>query len=272
MGQLITLITDFGLLDEYVGVMKGVMLSKAPAATIVDLCHAVPRQDIRQAAYRLRAAIPFFPKGTIHVIVVDPDVGMDRRIILLQFEDYFFLAPDNGLLSLFYGEEGFVAARSVECEELFLQPLSATFHGRDVFAPVAAALAAGMEPEKVGPVVDKASLVSISWAGVQVDKEKGRVRGSVTGIDHFGNLLTSIQLAAWQQFGAEAVDPEALVSVRGVDIYGIEGAYSQVESGSLLAIFGSRGFLELAVNQGSAADKLGACVGDLVELVLKNGQ
>jgi len=266
MKQIITLTTDFGLQDEYVGVMKGVILARAPAALLVDLCHAVPRQDIRQAAYRLRAALPYFPPGTIHVAVVDPGVGTGRRLLLVQARQQLFLAPDNGLLSFLFPEAGCGPARAVTCEALFLQPVSATFHGRDILAPVAAALATGLAPDAVGPLVAPDDLVALAWPGAEVEARQGLIRGVVTGVDGFGNLLTSIHRRDLPAPRTEADWPGLRVTVLDTEIRGLRQTYGDGEVGRLLALFGSGGFLEVAVNQGSAAARLGVGPGTAVEV------
>jgi S-adenosylmethionine hydrolase len=152
MPDVITLTTDFGLDDEYVGVMKGVIVSIAPAVRIIDLSHNINRQAVQEAAFVVGAAYRFFPTGTVHVAVVDPGVGSDRKIILLRAGGHFFIAPDNGLLTLLFAEDIFEVAYEIINRDLFLKPTSTTFHGRDIMAPVAARLAVGLDMEAVGPV------------------------------------------------------------------------------------------------------------------------
>ncbi len=263
MSRIITLTTDFGLADEYVGVMKGVILSRAPAATIVDMSHGVGKQDIRQAALLIRSAYMFFPDQTIHLVVVDPGVGSSRRLILLQANSHLFLAPDNGVLGLLLEPENFQAAYEVQCEQYYLMPVSDTFHGRDILAPVAAQLATGLDPTAVGPAIAPQSLVRLKAAAIKIDRQKGVITGEITGMDHFGNLQTNIAASCLKSLIGEE-KATARINVTGETITGIQGAYTHKAPGEIMAIVGSRGFLEIAVSQGNAAKFLDAGVGDLV--------
>lgn len=266
MGTIITLTTDFGLSDEYVGVMKGVILSRAPDARIVDLTHAVPPQDIRLAAYIIAAAHKYFPANTLHVIVVDPGVGSNRRIILLQAKGRLFLAPDNGVLTLLLSEKNFQAAFEVTCNHLFLSPVSDTFHGRDIFAPVAAHLAAGLPPEKVGPSLARKELTTLPLPKVHIDSTNNTVSGNVIGIDHFGNLITNIHQEDYRKLPPALLDKKISVVIGNTTIPGIHTSYAIAPPGTLLALFGSRGYLEIACNLGNAAQHLNAAQDDTVTL------
>lgn len=260
--RLITLTTDFGLIDEYVGIMKGVILSHCPAARIVDLTHQVPPQDLRRAAYSIEAARPYFPSGTLHVLVVDPGVGTERRLVLVAAAGQLFLAPDNGVLTLVV-RAGFEAAYQVECRELFLEPLSATFHGRDILAPVAAALARGMAPEAVGRRLPREELAMLPLPSPMIDPNGPAVTGEVVSIDHFGNLLTNISRETFLRAGGPS--PAAIsLRVRETVIAGPAPAYGSAAPGELVALFGSRGLLEIAVNQGNAAQRLAVAPGEPV--------
>ena len=179
MNRIITLTTDFGLTDEYVGVMKGVILSRRPCARIVDLSHNIGRHDILQAAYVIYSSYRYFPESTIHIVVVDPGVGSDRRIVLVSAKNHLFLVPDNGILSLFLVNKYVDAAYEINCDHLFLKPLSNTFHGRDIFAPVAAQLAGDLRPEQVGNRIDPDKLVTLSMPEVRIDPVQGRITGTV---------------------------------------------------------------------------------------------
>jgi S-adenosylmethionine hydrolase len=265
MHRIITLITDFGLADEYVGVMKGVILTRAPEATIVDISHAIPRQNILQAALLLKSAYGFFPKGTVHLIVVDPGVGSDRKLILLQADGHLILAPDNGVLSLVLDAECFEAAFEVQCKQLYLSPVSSSFHGRDVLAPVAAQLIAGLDPAEVGPVVIRRSLNKLEITQAIIDTRQGKIAGEIIAVDYFGNLQTNIGENSLKGLQTDE-NMTVKVTVKNKTIFGIKSAYSQIAPGGLLAIIGSRGFLEITVNQGSAASFLNAGVGDSLEV------
>jgi len=263
MARIITLTTDFGLADEYVGVMKGVILARAPEAAVIDLSHAVDRQNIRQAAWLIRSAYRFFPDGTIHVVVVDPGVGSRRRLILLQADGHLFLAPDNGVLGLLMEPEYFQAAYEVQCERYYLTPVSTTFHGRDILAPVAAQLAAGLEPAAAGPVISRQTLIMLAKAAVKIDRGRGTITGEIIGWDHFGNLQTNIEAGSLNKlYGKDKAT--ARVSVKGKTILGVQEAYDDKAPGEMLAVVGSRGFLEIAVNRGDAARFLAAVTGDAV--------
>jgi len=183
MTRVITLTSDFGLEDEYVGVMKGVIVSIAPAARIIDLSHGIKRQAVQEAAFVLAAAYRYFPKGTVHVAVVDPGVGSDRKIILLRADGHFFIAPDNGLLTFLLAGDRFEAVHEVANRDLFIKPVSNTFHGRDIMAPVAARLAAGLDMEAVGPAIDRAAVVRFRLPRLTINREQGTVTGTIIGVD-----------------------------------------------------------------------------------------
>jgi hypothetical protein len=263
MERLITLTTDFGLADEYAGVMKGVILSRFPAARIVDLTHQIPPQDLRRAAYLIEAARPYFPESTVHVLVVDPGVGSARRLILVAAAGQLFLAPDNGVLTLPI-RAGFEAAYEVEPGELSLTPVSATFHGRDLLAPIAAELAKGMAPAAVGRPLLREELMTLPLADAVIDPAGSKVTGEVVSVDHFGNLLTNISSDIIRQVGGPAPFPSIFIRVKKTTISGLAPSYGSGAQGELLALFGSRGHLEVAVNQGSAARELAAGPGDSV--------
>ena len=265
MSRIITLTTDFGLADEYVGVMKGVILSRAPDTTIVDLSHAIETQNIRQAAQLIKSAYRYFPENTIHLVVIDPDVGTRRKLILLQAHGHLFLAPDNGVLGLLLKPEHFQAAYEVQCEKYYLTPVSATFHGRDILAPVAAHLAAGLEPAAVGPAMERQALKIIESAELKIDRDTGTIIGEIINVDHFGNLQTNISGSSLNELG-EVDSSNVKVLLKGKSIVGIQDAYAHKAQGEILIIIGSRGFLEIAINQGNAAISLGAGIGDPVKI------
>jgi len=264
MSNIITLTTDFGLQDEYVGVMKGVLLLRSPGVTIIDLCHFIGRQDVCHAAMLIKSAFHYFPPGTVHVVVVDPGVGSDRRLVLISAARHLFLAPDNGALTSLINHSEFEAAYHIDCPEYYITPVSSTFHGRDILAPVAAELAKGLPPAEVGPLLQREELVTVHVARPEMNKDQQKITGEVVAIDHFGNLLTNID----EKNIYGLVNTESLsgvkVQVRNITINGIQNAYVQEYPGNLLAIIGSRGFVEIAVNKGSAAVNLDAEIGDTV--------
>ena len=253
---LVTLTTDFGTTDPFVGIMKGVILGRAPGTTIVDLAHDLPPHDVRGGALVLRQAMPYFPRGTIHVAVIDPGVGSARRPLCVETADAFLVGPDNGVLSLAAPPADVRRIVHLTAESFFLSPRSATFHGRDIFAPVAAALAAGTAPLAFGPEVPDMQRLELP----PLVYEAAGVRGEVLWVDRFGNLVTSITEEALADFRGRDVS----ISIRGVRLRGIATSYSSVPAGEPVAIVNSWGHLEIAVREGSAAAVLPAAVGETV--------
>lgn len=275
--MLIALLTDFGLQDSYVGVMKGVMLRHAPNAQLVDLSHGIEAQNVRQGALTLMGAYRYFPKGTVFLVVVDPGVGTTRRPIAVQAGDYTFVAPDNGILSYTLAQLPNVTAVEITTDEI--AGVSNTFHGRDVFAPVAAKLAAGAPLSSVGEPLTK--LFSLPSPQLIFDERK--IIGEIVHIDRFGNLITSIGHLRWinperlmlhPAFGdhnenAIPIEAErATITLHDHTVIGIRQTYGEAERGGLLALVGSNAYLEIGVNQGNAAVRLDAAIGDRVELTL----
>ena len=252
-GPVITLTTDFGYADAYVAAMKGVILSINPAATIVDLSHDVGPQDVRQGAFLLKTTVPYFPEGSIHVAVVDPGVGTERRALLVAAPKAYFLAPDNGLLSFVLDGDDYRAYQLTE-PSYWRHPVSSTFQGRDIFAPVAAHLSLGVSPEGMGRPIDDIYTFPFPHPRTLPD---GSMEGEVLHIDRFGNLITSI--------GAGEVPRCPLqVMVGGERIGGLGRSYAEGEG--LLALMGSSGYLEIALRDGSAARAVGAGVGTKVRV------
>jgi S-adenosylmethionine hydrolase len=248
---IITLTTDFGVEDTFVGVMKGVILGIFPGARIVDLTHRIPPQDVRAAAWALKDSVFHFPEGTVHLAVVDPGVGSERRGMALSSGGHLFVGPDNGVLSAFYPAESMV---ELNRPEFFLPKISRTFHGRDVFAPVAAKLASGVELADVGDRIHDPVVIELP----EPRAESGRVIGEVVSIDRFGNLVTNVP---------ESMIPAGArvkVEVRGAQVTGLASCYSEPGAGNLIALIGSAGRLEIAIPNGSAAEELSAVVGDEV--------
>ena len=241
MNRVITLLTDFGTADYFVGAVKGAILSVNPQAVIVDLSHEIPPQDIEAGAFTLLAAYKTFPAGTIHVGVVDPGVGSERRPIIVSANEQFFVGPDNGLFTYICDRELSHRVVHVTSERYFRPHPSTTFHGRDIFAPVAAALSNGVALEEFGSRIDDA---------VRLPSLETPLR--IIHIDRFGNCVTNIRRA------------EKSLVVNGQTISEFREFYGEGDDESLFAILGSAGFLEISVNGGSAAKRLGAKCGDPV--------
>ncbi len=259
---VITLFTDFGLADAFVGVMHGVILGICPAARIVDLGHEAARFDPVSAGFALAAAVPYFPRGTVHVAVVDPGVGGPRRPLAARIDGHLFVAPDNGILAWLLAAARRAEVRCIADRRLMREPVSATFHGRDVFAPAAAHLARGHPFPRVGPLVG--DLVRPPLPRPRPEPGPA-VRGRVMWVDRFGNLITNVDGAALSALAAR--DGAALV----VDVGGRPPApivphYGAVAAGSVAAVVGSSGHLEVFANRGSAAEMLGAGPGSPVRV------
>ena len=254
--MVVTLLTDFGLQDEYVGVMKGAILSIQPSAVIVDLCHQIPPGDVERAAWALEWSWRYFPAGTVHVAVVDPGVGSSRKILCLSHRKHLFLVPDNGLLSYVLAGSRRLDAVWVKDSRFFLKPVSQTFHGRDIFAPVAAHLCNGLDPAKLGPRVRTVHLLPAS----RPVRRKEGYAGRIIQFDRFGNAVTNLPwMAGAPGRWSLRVDGRRLAEIRS--------SYSAVPEGAPLVVVGSRGLLEIAVNRGSAEKDLGLNIGDRVEVV-----
>jgi S-adenosylmethionine hydrolase len=265
---IITLLTDFGTTDEYVGVMKGVILSFNPSATIVDITHHIEPQNIIQAAYTLTAAYPFFPKGSVHVAVVDPGVGSDRSIIAIKKQGHIFLAPNNGVLTLLMQNNMVDALFSVENSGYFLKTVSNTFHGRDIFAPVSAHLSMGLALSKLGSPAEPQDMVRASLPQPFINADNHLI-GTIIAIDHFGNLITDIDAARLRQFCRQDENNQLEISIRDHKISGLADNYANDTPQKALALINSRDHLEIAVNEGSAAICLNAQKGDSVTLGIR---
>lgn len=254
--RTITILTDFGLDDWFVGAMKGVISAIAPRATIVDLTHCIPAGEVRSAAFALAASCRFFPRNTVHLAVVDPGVGSDRGAVCVRTRDYFFVGPDNGVLSWALRNEHIVEMRRLENRGLFRREVSQTFHGRDVFAPVAAHLAKGVSLRRLGP--EAKHIIQLPWPEPRF--ERWEIRGEVVYIDRFGNAITNIPNARIPGFEAAA-----RVQVRGRS-FPLRPFYQAMSGGKPVAVPGSSGLLEIAVNQGDAARTLRLQTGTPVTL------
>ena len=251
---VVTLLTDFGLTDPYVGVMKGVMLSSEPKLELIDLTHGVPAQEVAVGAWHIQQSWARFPAGTVHVVVVDPGVGSERRILLAEQAGHLFLAPDNGVLDPTLNEGA--TLRVLDAERFALPGASRTFHGRDVFSPAAAALAGGLSPGEAG--TETSDWVRLELPSPEVDAD-GTIRAGVLYVDSFGNLVTMI--------GAEllggGVSWTAEVGGREMPLV---GTYADAGAGELLALVGSGGTVEVSLRDGDAAKHLGVEPGDAVSL------
>lgn len=262
--QIISITTDFGEDDHYVGVMKGVMLKINPEGAIVDINHRVNSYDIFDGAYSLAQSYKYFPPGTIHLVVVDPGVGSGRRPIIVETKDYKFVAPDNGVLSLVYEQEERVEVRHVTAEQYFLSPVSNTFHGRDIFAPVAAWLSTGLGAAKFGNVIsDYARFTSLRPERVN----ESLVKGVAIKLDKFGNIITNIRPADVPQL-FEDNPPPFRIAINGREITRLSKSFAAGKPSEIFALLGSSGFLEICTNCGSAAKELNADRGAEVEITL----
>jgi hypothetical protein len=261
---IITLTTDFGSNDHFIGAMKGVILSIVPEAQIVDICHSVQAFDVLDGALTISQAYSYFPTRTVHVVVVDPGVGTARRPIVASCDKYHFVAPDNGVLSLVYAREERMHVRHITSQHYFLQPVSNTFHARDIFSPVAAYLAKEVDSLKFGEEVE--DYVRFSAPKPKAVDEH-RLRGVVLKVDRFGNLVTNITPQdAPILFGSTGKVFKIVVGNR--EITEIHSAYAEGAPGEVIGILGSMGFLEIAANRGAAAQLTGAGKGSDVTIVL----
>jgi S-adenosylmethionine hydrolase len=261
---IITLTTDFGSNDHFVGAMKGVILDIVPEAQIIDICHAVQAFDVLDGALTISQAYSYFPSRTVHVVVVDPGVGTARRPIVASSDKYHFVAPDNGVLSLVYAREERMHVRHITSEHYFLQPVSNTFHARDIFSPVAAYLAKEVDALKFGDEIE--DFVRFS-APKPKAVDENRLRGVVLKVDRFGNLITNITPQdAPLLLGAASKAFKIVVGNR--EITELHSAYAEGAPGEVVGILGSMGFLEIAANRGAAAQLTGAGKGSDVTIIL----
>ncbi|HET9913195.1 MAG TPA: SAM-dependent chlorinase/fluorinase [Anaerolineales bacterium] len=260
---IITLTTDFGLRDGFVGTMKGVIYSIAPETKIVDISHSIAPQNIQEGAFILSRAAPFFPTDTIHIFVVDPGVGTQRRPLAARLGEHYFVGPDNGMLTPLI-DDAEQSKKEVEFVHLnnpkyWLPKVSLTFHGRDVFAPVGAHLANGVSLAALGPRLNDPVRIELPHP----EKTDTGWTAHITGIDVFGNLTTDLPASALQG----RID--ILVRLRGCEVDGIVKSYGHKQPGDLIVLIDSEDRLEIAVVNGSAAQKLGASVGDVVEVIYR---
>lgn len=261
MTGLLTLTTDYGTQDQYVGALKGVVIQTAPEVRMVDISHGIPPGDILAGAWVVREASRYYPGGTVHLVVVDPGVGSERTPVIVHTKDQWFVGPDNGLFSLI-SEGSPVEAFTIDRPEHWLANPSSTFHGRDIFAPVAALLASGTPPDTLGSAGHE--LVTYRWAEAILDRDG--IRGWVVHVDHYGNLISNVP-ASYLNGIASA---ESLkIYVGNTIIARVHNAFSDVEEGDPVAYIGSSGTLEVAVNRGNAQELLGISKGAQITIVFQ---
>jgi len=262
---IVTLTSDFGINDHFVGTMKGVILNIAPQAQVVDICHSVQAFDVLDGALAIAQSYAYFPLGTIHVVVVDPGVGTARRPILVSNEKHFFVAPDNGVLSLVYAREERIRVRHITGEHYFMHPVSSTFHARDIFAPVAGWLAKGVDSAKFGDEIK-------DYARFNAPKPKaadGRtLRGVVLKVDRFGNLVTNFTPQDVPML-FQATPPAFKMVIGKTEITEIRSNYAEGMPNEVFGILGSMGYLEIAANRAAAAQLIGSGKGTEVSIVIE---
>lgn len=252
---IVTLTTDFGLSDEFVGALKGVLLSSLDSLTIVDISHAIRPQDILHASMVLAQSVPFFPQGTVHLAVVDPGVGSSRRIVAISTGGQLLVGPDNGLFTPFLRDDASLV-HHVTNDDLFRKPISPTFHGRDIMAPVAAQLAGGMDISRVGQRIPRESCIQLS--GFTSCRIGDTIIGQVVARDHFGNLRTNITDKEVRNLpGSGGIT----LRTGELQIDGLNSVYAERQSGELIALIDSQGFVEIAVVDGDAAAHTGIGTG-----------
>lgn len=257
---ILTLTTDFGLSDHYVGTMKGVILGICPQAQIVDISHQVSPFEITEGAYLIAQAYRYFPKKTVHVVVVDPGVGTTRRPILLEAAGQYFVAPDNGVLSMIYSREKH-KVRLIANDRFFRKPVSSTFHGRDIFAPVAAHVAAGVLPSRVGKPIENYLRPSFEQP---MRSGKRTWNGRILKVDRFGNIITNFHVNDFPNLEQRGFS----MAIGSSEITAMARHYAECGTGELFAIVGSSGYVEVSVSQGSAAKRIGCVPGAAVELTV----
>jgi len=258
---IITLTTDFGHKDPFVGIMKGVILSIQPSVRLVDLSHEIERHNVEEALYTVDYAHRYFPSGTIHVVVVDPGVGTWRRPLLVETESHIFLAPDNGILSFLFDGNPTCMVRVIESDQYFRKPVSHTFHGRDIFAPIAAWLTKGVRPEEMGPEIKDYSRLNIPQLLIS---EQG-IRGEVVHMDRFGNLITNVHKRHLDSL--KGMRGKVLAESKGVHIRGLYTSYAENTTDQPGLIINSFDFLEIFCYKESAQEKTGLKKGDRIQVL-----
>jgi S-adenosylmethionine hydrolase len=268
--SIITLLTDFGTEDVYVGAMKGVILTIDPSAAVIDVCHAVDPQDLIEAAYLIKSFYRYFPKGTVHIVVVDPGVGGDRSIVAVELDGHVFLAPDNGVLTLLMDEKDVDAVVRVENPHYFLSTVSHTFHGRDIFAPVASHISKGVHIDQLGPPLNPQDLIRLSILKPYLST-KNELIGTIISIDRFGNCISNIDESRLKEFIQTHHEKTLEIKVGKTVIKSLSQNYADVAPGDPVAVIGSFGFLEIAVNCGNAGRRLKISKNDIVTVKFRSG-
>jgi hypothetical protein len=263
--RIVTFTTDFGLRDHFVGIVHGVVLNIHPETRIVDVCHSIPSFDVLDGAWTIAQSYRFFPPRSVHVVVVDPGVGSARRPILAETDEHIFIAPDNGILSLVEAREPKFTVRHITAERYFLQPVSQTFHGRDIFAPVAGWLSKGVAPSEFGPEISDYSRLPLPPVE---HVAANSLRGVVLKVDKFGNLITNL---SEQEAPAlfSAIPPKVKLLIAGQTITHVLRSYAEGGDEEFFAIVGSSGYLEIAARQASAAERLSAGVGTPIGVIVE---
>ena len=262
MKPIVTLTTDFGMGSHFVGSMKGVILSINPTTIIVDITHEISPHNIFEASYVIEEAAKRFPKPTIHIVVVDPGVGSDRRPIIAVGEDHYYIAPDNGVLSRVYQNDVFMRVHEVTEEHYLMKTQCKTFHGRDVFAPVGAWMSKLWEAGKFGAIIEDYKKISYSKPSIVKDRT---VKAEVVFIDRFGNIVTNLERGMYEQARKKFPGKNFKLKIKNTLIKDVKEHYFQVEKkGDFLALFGSLELLEISAREASAADLIGAESGEVV--------
>jgi S-adenosyl-L-methionine hydrolase (adenosine-forming) len=258
---ILTLTTDFGTKDGFVGTLKGVIWSICPTAQIADISHEISPQNILEAAFVLWRAYSFYPPGTVHVVVVDPGVGTPRRPIAVRLGTHTFVGPDNGLFTQIYGDaeknSWKVEIAHLTNKKYFLPEISRTFHGRDIFVPVAAHIANGVVLEDLGPMITNPVRLSLP----KPEKTSNGWLAHITVVDIFGNCTTDLPAAALLEH------ENITFHIRGQEVHGLVASYGHRQPGELVTLVDSENIIEIAVVNGNAADKLGVQIGDIVEVI-----
>jgi len=259
MSEIITLTTDFGLKDHYVGAMKGAILSVNPAANLIDISHSVRSGDILHGAFVMSEACGLFPDGTVHLGVVDPGVGGPRSAVIVETERFLFVGPDNGLLSLMAEGDGIKRVFEIQNERYMRDVVSRTFHGRDIFGPVAGHLSLGVAPEEFGPESRGLDMINLR----PPECVDGAINGEVIYIDSYGNIITNIRAELIESgLGTSEIELE----INGQRVKGLYRSYASLGEGELGAITGSSGRVEVAADEANGAEALGAAIGDKVRI------
>ena len=263
--SIITLLTDFGNRDEYVGLMKGVILTINPSVTLVDITHRIDSQDIMQAAYAIHSAYRYFPTGSVHLIVVDPGVGTGRSLLAYEMRKQYFVAPDNGVLTLLLNNDDATTLVRLTNSDYFLDTVSQTFHGRDIIAPVGAHISRGVDLQQLGDKMTPGDAVRLENFQPFIS-ETGEIVGTIVAVDHFGNLISNIDYQTLSKANQHVHKNKIRIQIGPHTIYGLYQTYENVRPNTALGLIGSRGYLEVAVNKGNAGKILNAAKGDAVRV------